>query len=98
MKKVMTSGILFTIFISLMTYFTLISAASNGPDEKVVGDIVDGFYKEYNPNKIHRIFIWIDVPLIYFAYHFVVSVVEFISCFTTVSWYFTRKKREASLD
>ena len=51
----------------------------------------------FNPNAIHRIFLWVDVPLVYLGYTFVISMMELLAAFSISSWYFTRKKKEATL-
>ena len=49
----------------------------------------------FNPNIVHRIWIWLDVAIVCFFYTFLISLVEFLVCYTTCSWYFTRKKESA---
>lgn len=75
----------------------IISASSIGPKIKTQAKIADGFYLEFSPIMIHRILLWVDIPLLYLFYLFVISVVEYLSCYTTAVWYFSRKKKEAKV-
>jgi hypothetical protein len=97
MKSVVGLGVLGTMFISFFFLFMLITASSNGPADKQSANIADGKYLVFQPNTIHRILLWIDLPLVYLAYLFVIGFMELLAAFSIASWYFTRKKKEATL-
>ena len=97
MKSVVGIGALSMLVITFFFLFTLITAASNGPNIKEPANIADGFYKNFIPNTIHRVFLWLDLPLVYLAYTFVICLMELMAAFSVATWYFSRKKREATL-
>lgn len=97
MKSVIGFGMLGMIFVTFFFLFTLISAASYGPDAKEPANIADDLYMVFKPNSIHRLFLWLDFPLVYLAYLFITSFMELMASYSIATWYFSRKKREAIL-
>jgi len=91
------------IFIGLVAAFlvtvtflnTIVESISNGPLQKVDAVIPNGKIKIFYPNIIHRVWIIVDLVIVYMLYLFIISFVELLSGFTICSWYFTRKKRTA---
>jgi hypothetical protein len=97
MKSIIGLGSLSMVFITFYFLFTLITAASNGPNVREDANIADGQYLNFKPNTIHRIFLWLDFPMVYLAYTFVICLMELMASYSVATWYFSRKKREAVL-
>jgi len=57
--------------------------------------VPQGKIKIFNPSILHRIWIWFDLVIVAYFYIYLISLVEFLVCYTTCSWYFTRKKESA---
>lgn len=84
-----------TFATSLFFLFTIVASASYGPNGKENGNIADGKYMVFKPSLILRILLWFDIPIVYLCYLFIISVVELIAAYSTATWYFSRKKKEA---
>jgi len=97
MKSIVGMGIGAMLFITFFFLFTMITASSAGTIEKEDAKIVNGKYLRYRPNYLHRAFVWIDIPLVYLSYTFVISILELMAAFSVTAWYFSRKKKEATL-
>ena len=97
MKSVIGMGVLAIVIITFFFLFTMITASSNGPNVLEDANIADGKYLRFSPNTIHRILLWLDLPMVYMAYTFVICVAEMLAAFSVSRWYFSRKKREAVL-
>lgn len=90
-------GALIVLVVTIFFLNVMISASSIGPKVRTQAKIADGYHLVFEPHILHRIFLWLDVPFVYFFYLFVISVVEFLCCYTTATWYFSRKKKEAKV-
>jgi hypothetical protein len=97
MKSIIAMGVIAMLFITFFYLFTMISASSAGTITKQDAKIADGKFLLYKPNMLHRVFVWMDIPLVYLAYTFVISVLELMTAFSVTAWYFSRKKKEATL-
>ena len=91
-------GTIFSIVFTIFMLLSVVSAASYGPDEKIPAEGISGrFIKQFVPNKLQRWLLWVDVIAIYFIYLFLISLTEMVTCLSTCSWYFTRKKESANM-
>jgi predicted NACHT family NTPase len=97
MKSVLSLGVLSMLFLTFFFLYLLISASSNGKISKQKAIIVDDFYLNFTPNTIHRIVLWLDFFLLYLLYTVVITLMELFATFSVSAWYFSRKKREATL-
>lgn len=76
----------------------IVNAASYGPDVRLKSDGISGeLIKQFEPNTIHRWFLWFDILMIYYIYLFIISFVEMNTAVATTRWYFTRKKESADM-
>lgn len=86
------------IFVSLILLATLTYSSSNGGHPRIEAQgISGGKIKKFDPSHFHRWMLWVDVFICYIIYTFIISVVELVVCYATSSWYFTRKKRSATI-
>lgn len=76
---------------------TLVSGYSSGNIPKIGAIVPDEKIKQFNPNIVHRLWLIIDVVFIFYIFTFAISFVEYLVCYSTCSWYFTRKKEPAFL-
>jgi flagellar basal body-associated protein FliL len=90
-------GLVLTGVMTFFFLFTIIASASYGPNAKEPANIADGLYMLFKPNPYFRLFLWLDIPLIYLIYLFIISLVELLASYATASWYFSRKKKEATV-
>jgi Plasma-membrane choline transporter len=97
MKTVVGFGMLGMLFLTFFFLFVMTASSSNGLNKKEAAKIADGFYLNYLPNTIHRLVLWLDYPLVYLLYTFVISLMELMAAFSVSAWYFSRKKTEATL-
>lgn len=97
MKSLLALGILSILFLTFFFLYILISASSNGKIIKQKATIVDGKYLNFIPNVAHRIILWLDFILLYLCYTVIITVMELFASFSVSAWYFSRKKKEATL-
>lgn len=97
MKSVVGLGIIGMLFITFYFLFVMVASASNGGNIKEKAKIADGFYLNYEPNGIHRFVLWLEYPIVYLIYTFIISLMELMAAFSVTAWYFSRKKAEATL-
>ena len=97
MKSVLLIGIISMIALTFFALLTMISAGSYGPNDKRPAIIVDEKYMKFIPSQIMRIILWFDIPLTYIFYLFIIAILELLACYSTCTWYFSRKKKEATV-
>lgn len=86
-----------TFVTALFFLFTIVASASYGPNTKEDANIADGLYMVFKPSAILRVLLWFDIPIVYLCFLFIISIVELIAAYSTATWYFSRKKKEATV-
>ena len=88
-------GITLSFITTAFFLFTIVASSSYGPNAKEKGSIADGLYMDFKPSMILRILLWFDIPIVYLIYLFIITLVELLASYSTATWYFSRKKKEA---